>query len=248
MEITRQEAIDIFEALGYEGSESWNKSTLLKRLESLHEDLEPDQIIGDDELDEILDWLFKAGKDGEPIKIVAERKKSTDDEDLSEEDDEVADEEEEEVGEEEEEEKPKPTPKKKAPVKKTPPPPKKTAKKKEETPHPPKKTSKKGPAKEELEKVVKPTDMKKVREELKKEIKKEKKLNRIRPTTTGRPYIAGYILRKHGLENGVTDEMISEMDELCKSSNLTECQAWLKSSWHIVNGYVSGGMGDDDLE
>ena len=60
---------------------------------------------------------------------------------------------------------------------------------------------------------------------------------RIRPTL-GRPYYAGLVLRKEGLDKGITDGMVKEVDELTGKPNPKESLSWLKLAWHVVNGYT----------
>ena len=60
---------------------------------------------------------------------------------------------------------------------------------------------------------------------------------RIRPTL-GRPYYAGLVLRKEGLDKGITDDMVKEVDELTGKPNPKESLSWLKLAWHVVNGYT----------
>ena len=60
---------------------------------------------------------------------------------------------------------------------------------------------------------------------------------RVRPTL-GRPYYAGLVLRKEGLDKGITDGMVKEVDELTGKPNPKESLSWLKLAWHVVNGYT----------
>lgn len=64
------------------------------------------------------------------------------------------------------------------------------------------------------------------------------------PTTPGvreavtRPYCAGKIIAKHGLDAGVTPEMIAELDEAYGKENPTESTFCSKSAWHAIRGYL----------
>lgn len=58
----------------------------------------------------------------------------------------------------------------------------------------------------------------------------------VRPVK-GRPYCAGAVIKKHGLEGGITDEMIQEIDEMSGKSNMKESAAWAKIAWQVLNGY-----------
>lgn len=53
-----------------------------------------------------------------------------------------------------------------------------------------------------------------------------------------RPYLAGKVIAKHGLEAGLTDEMTKELDELFGRANPTESEGRLAGGWHSIRGYL----------
>jgi len=69
VQITRSQAVRIFDSLGHEGSGEWKRSKMIKQLSMLHRSVGEDQVIGDNELDNLLDELIHAGKVGEPIEV-----------------------------------------------------------------------------------------------------------------------------------------------------------------------------------
>lgn len=64
------------------------------------------------------------------------------------------------------------------------------------------------------------------------------KVGNVRPAKN-RIYAAAQVLKKHGLQNGCTDEMAAEVDELCEKKNLKESAAWLRICWDAINGYTN---------
>ena len=67
----------------------------------------------------------------------------------------------------------------------------------------------------------------------------------VRPTK-GRPYCAGVVLNKHGLEGGVTDEIVKEVDEMSGKTNMKESAAWAKIAWQVLNGYEQAVPVEDE--
>lgn len=53
-----------------------------------------------------------------------------------------------------------------------------------------------------------------------------------------RPYLAGCIIARHGLEAGVTQAMVKELDELYGKPNAAESLFCLKNAWHAARGYA----------
>ena len=53
-----------------------------------------------------------------------------------------------------------------------------------------------------------------------------------------RPYLAGTIVRRHGLAAGVTPQMIKELDAAYGRPNPRESQFCLKNAWHAVRAYA----------
>jgi len=62
-------------------------------------------------------------------------------------------------------------------------------------------------------------------------------------STTARPFLAAQILAKHGLEVGVTDLMVEELDALVvetgsrSKANPRESRFCLGNAWHTLAGY-----------
>ena len=55
--------------------------------------------------------------------------------------------------------------------------------------------------------------------------------------TEGRPFYAGVVLAKYGNQHGITEDMIGELDQYMPG-NPRECQSMLRMAWHVINGYV----------
>jgi len=55
-----------------------------------------------------------------------------------------------------------------------------------------------------------------------------------------RRFVAGTVIKTHGLPKGVTDEMVEEVDKLYGSSNPKASRSQLTDAWHAINGYVNG--------
>lgn len=65
----------------------------------------------------------------------------------------------------------------------------------------------------------------------------------VRPTRS-RPFLSGVVILKHGLEAGVTDAMIEEIDAMYVegggSTNIRETQFSARNAWAAIRGYVCG--------
>ncbi len=59
----------------------------------------------------------------------------------------------------------------------------------------------------------------------------------VRETMT-RPYCAGVIIKKYGLEAGVTEAMTAEVNAMYGDKNDLESRTTLKHAWHAVRGFV----------
>ena len=55
--------------------------------------------------------------------------------------------------------------------------------------------------------------------------------------TATRPYYAGVVVRRHGVDAGVTDAMVAEVDQLYGRPNPRESTFCLKNAWHAVRGF-----------
>ena len=60
-----------------------------------------------------------------------------------------------------------------------------------------------------------------------------------------RPYLAGQIIREHGLAAGVTDAMVAELDDAYGKPNPTESRYRLKDAWHACRAYQ--GVAEDAI-
>ena len=60
-----------------------------------------------------------------------------------------------------------------------------------------------------------------------------------------RPYLAGQIIREHGLAAGVTDAMVAELDEAYGKPNPIESRYRLKDAWHACRAYA--GVAEDAI-
>jgi len=58
----------------------------------------------------------------------------------------------------------------------------------------------------------------------------------VRETRT-RPYLAGTIIAEHGLEAGVTEAMVAELDDLYGKTNPAESLFALRNAWHSIRGF-----------
>ncbi len=55
-----------------------------------------------------------------------------------------------------------------------------------------------------------------------------------------RLFYAGAILKQHGIQDGLTDELITKVDKLIGKENLIASKAQLGLAWHVINGYLNG--------
>lgn len=70
MEITRDDAVAVFQAIGMKSADSWNRKKLAEKLRSIHELVDETTSCDDEDLDEKLDDLVAAAGAGQEIKIV----------------------------------------------------------------------------------------------------------------------------------------------------------------------------------
>ena len=97
---------------------------------------------------------------------------------------------------------------------------------------PVKKAAKKAaPAEEEEEAPAKPA-------------KKAKEPKPEKPKSTGvrksktRPYVGGSIIKKYGLDAGITEAMVAEVDSEFGEANPRETKFVLRNAWHAIRGYL----------
>jgi len=105
---------------------------------------------------------------------------------------------------------------------------------------PAKKTKKEKPAEKAEE--IEPVEEKKPAEKTKKEKPAEKNgsgMARIRPVKNRR-FMAGVVLRDHGLQDGLTDELISRVCKMFGDDNKEASAKQLADAWHVLNGYLNG--------
>ena len=55
-----------------------------------------------------------------------------------------------------------------------------------------------------------------------------------------RRFVAGLLIRERGLEAGITEHMVKEVDSRSSKSNMRMSKNTLTDAWHIINGYVNG--------
>lgn len=67
----------------------------------------------------------------------------------------------------------------------------------------------------------------------------------VRPMRS-RPYLAGVIIAKYGLEAGYTPEMVKELNELFGKENNIESEGRLAGAWHSIRGYL--GIAEDSVK
>jgi len=60
----------------------------------------------------------------------------------------------------------------------------------------------------------------------------------VRASTKTRPYLAGMVIKRHGLAAGVTPAMVAELDKLMGVANPVESTGRLKTAWHAIRGYL----------
>jgi hypothetical protein len=102
-------------------------------------------------------------------------------------------------------------------------------------------------AKKKPEPKVEEEEEEEVEEKPAKKAKKEKKEKPAKVASKGgirsienRRYMAGIILREHGLDGGVTEGMIKEVDDKYGKSNMDASRKQLVDAWHALNGYLNG--------
>lgn len=91
-------------------------------------------------------------------------------------------------------------------------------------------------------KPAKKTKKEKPAEKTKKEKPAEKNgsgMARIRPVKNRR-FMAGVVLRDHGLQDGLTDELISRVCKMFGDDNKEASAKQLADAWHVLNGYLNG--------
>lgn len=79
MQIERAEAVRLFQALGFQTADSWNKERMLNRLSNLNSTITDKTVIGDPELDSMLDEIITALNSGESVHVVRKRIETVDD-------------------------------------------------------------------------------------------------------------------------------------------------------------------------
>ena len=67
----------------------------------------------------------------------------------------------------------------------------------------------------------------------------EPKVQGVRVSRT-RSFLAGVIIKKYGLETGVTQAMIDELDELYGKVNPVESSFRLRDAWHSIRAWENG--------
>ncbi len=55
-----------------------------------------------------------------------------------------------------------------------------------------------------------------------------------------RLFFAGIVMKRHGLAEGLSDELIDEVDEMAEKPNKKASKGQLASAWHVINGFLNG--------
>jgi hypothetical protein len=53
-----------------------------------------------------------------------------------------------------------------------------------------------------------------------------------------RGYVAGQIIKKYGLEAGITEELVNEIDQLFGKTNYGQSWSVATAAWHGIRGYT----------
>ncbi len=188
-QVTRDEAVALFNALGISSADKWNAKRMAAKLGKIEEMVDDDTNIEDVDIDKTLTTCLEAIEADEEIKVVSETKAAKDKDGKA--------------------EKGSPAEKKE----------KEAAKKKE--------------AKE------KEAAKKKEAAEAAKKKKEADATPGVRKTRT-RPFLAGVLIKQHGVKAGVTDEMVTELNEMYGKVNDAESMFTLRNAWHAIRGFAKG--------
>jgi hypothetical protein len=55
-----------------------------------------------------------------------------------------------------------------------------------------------------------------------------------------RLFFAGVLIKRHGLGPGLTDEILEEVNSLCRNSNKKATKSQTRMAWHAINGFLNG--------
>jgi outer membrane biosynthesis protein TonB len=199
MNITRDDAVALFSALGINTANKWNAKRMAAKLQKIDEMVDEDTTLDGDE-EKTLAQVLVAIENEEEITVDAEEPKKP-----------VA--------------KGKVT---KKPTKKEIP-----EKDEDEEDEEPKKPVAKGNAAQ-----GKNSNKAAPKKEAKAKEPKKASTTGVREVVT-RPYLAGQIIAKYGLAAGVTDDMVSELDDAYGKVNPAESLFTLRNAWHAIRGYTT---------
>ena len=210
MDITRDAAIGLFAALGVKNAHNWSPKRLVTRLGKVNEMVDEDTKL-EGEMGTVLTCVQIAIEDEDPIVLTKVKP---------------------------------PTKKKKAAT-----PPKEKAPSKEKAaiicylpsgrkPTPAKKKAAAKPAKEKA--ATKPPAKKKAAAKPAKPTAHDgERFPGVRMGRT-RSFLAGVLIKKYGMNAGVTEDMVEELDELCGKRNPVESRISLRNAWHVIRGFRDG--------
>jgi len=69
--------------------------------------------------------------------------------------------------------------------------------------------------------------------------RKNKKLRQWKvQSSPTRSFLAGVVLKRHGVETGVSEDMIQELNEMYGNQNDKQSENRLRLAWHVINGYL----------
>lgn len=208
MQLSRSQAVGLFQALGRQAAAGWKKSQMEANIKSLPDLVDGNTEIGDKQLDELLDNVLGALAEGEPVELVADHVAAV----TAEAADGDGGSSQEKAAPEEKEEMATATKPAAKPAKKTAKPAAKPAKK--------------------ADKAAKPTKSAKGPTEGLKGVRAEKSAL----------YIAGALIKKHGLKNGVSKEMAHESCKLRGRKDVKQDFFNLRHAWHAIQGYLQGDI------
>ena len=100
----------------------------------------------------------------------------------------------------------------------------------------------KAKAKEEA-KAAKKVEREKAKAERQAARAEKKAAKKVREEVRGRGFYAGQVFAKHGIQNGITDEMIAEVDSMYGTPNPVVSKGALKWAYDALRGYgIANGM------
>lgn len=72
MKVKREDLVSVMDWAGYKLARKWNDDRLKKKAKGLHREVSDKDAVGDNYLDNVLDELLYAGKNGDEIELISE--------------------------------------------------------------------------------------------------------------------------------------------------------------------------------